>query len=422
MADTPNARARQMEAIQALLYSQNIYLGLANRDIEAALRDARSGSMPTLTPNITVDTPADRDATVTAPGTYSTATLASISFARKLVRATSQVAFLDTIESAGGRNLEAELARAVTAVLNGRLDVLVAGVVSAVSYQTVGTANGNDNKIAVGSNSQYIGHAFPYAETGDAYEAFAKAGLQALALLWNKNLINPIAVGTNAPTPRRAAWVMPSGLALAVVQYLADQGIDLRESIPSRAAVDAGIGGSTEVLSGPWAGLVIIPTNATGVATSSAQWASYVIPIGSSLRAAAFAPYRSPQRFLEGNTAGAAVNRDTYLLRWAGVVPYATRIIQITMRSAASQSDSDVDSADAPVLTSRLGLTTDDHDRLRFVHPEAPSFVSFDLPFEELGIPDEVAQMLADREADAKADQDAANAEAAKPKAAAKAK
>ena len=365
MAETPNSRQNQSDAIQAALYATNAYIdNAAGGDTERALRNARTGTLPVVTPNITVESLADRDATLASP-TYKRMVLSSLNISRKLIRANYSYAILDTIEAAGGNELDRIGAQHLLATLNGRLNVLVAGVISGLTYDSV-NGSGNDNQIAAGNASNFISPTFPYSETGDGYEAIALAGIDAMTLLVDKNIINGgVTVGSGAPSPQ-ADWYLPSGLARGVVRYLIEKG--LAQPIGDAAAVRGSIANGAGVFQGTWATFRIVPTNATGVATSGATWASYVIPRGGVLQAAVMQTFRSAMRYEDGNL-DTLENKFVYNTRWAAAVPFPTRVIQITMHQKSSSEVGE----EPP---SRFGKSTDDEDRIRWVHPDADSFVA----------------------------------------------
>lgn len=411
MAETPNSRENQSDAIQAALYALNAYLdNAAGGDTQRALQNARTGTLPTVTPNITIDTPADRDATLASPS-YKRMALSALNISRKLVRATYGYALLDVVEAAGGRELDRIGAQHLLASLNNRLNVLVAGTVSGLTFDTV-NGSGNDNQIVAGDASNFIASAFPYAETGKGYETFAHAVIDAMVLLWDKNIIAGSSIGSGAPLAQADVFC-PSGLAKGLVRFLIDSG--LGQPIGDRAAVQGTIATGGGILAGTWGTMRVVPTNATGVATSTKTWAAYVIPRGGVLQAAVLNTFVSPQRYEDGNL-DTLENRFAYNTRWAAAVPFPTRVIQITMHQKAS-----VEVGDAPddkhggnVNYSRFGRTTDEHDRIRWVHPDADSFISTDLvDIDALPVPDATKDALQDHIHEANAEVAALNGEVA---------
>lgn len=339
MADSPNARKVFSNDILYNVYRMSVWLNICSRTWEEGLRNATTVAVPELAPNVTVDNPTDADALVAAQSSgYKKAAITAQDIKRELVRATGSINLMHVRESGGGPQIEQRLNEETAQALALNLDTQIAAEVATASHFS--NANNNMIKIGVtGGSGKFINDVFPYnpdganASKAEILEDFADSLLNARVLLAQKNVTDNVVIGSGAPTSDLVA-VMPYGLALNLVKFLRSEGelID-RSSIAGQAAIEAGIA-SLQPFMGRYAGIDIVASDGTGVATNSLSWFSYVVPSGSgALTAAAFPPEVDTQRYGDGTTEGLYEMRRTAIGRWAAKVLRPEHIVRIEVLS-----------------------------------------------------------------------------------------
>lgn len=329
MADSAAAIQIFAQGILYEMFRRSVWVNVGNRMWESTIASAKTGSIPELTPNIQIDSPADRDALAASPQ-YTTASLDKQDWSREFLRATSQMNLLDEIEAAGGATLNRTLMEHFATNLALELDEKVAAKVTGSTFNAA-----NDNAISVGTaGDTFIGRAFPYPAVGadGAGLKLARDGInQAFLKLFEKNVVGGRAIGVAGPS--QVAALMPVGVANNLVDYLESVGeLSTRASIAGQAVANRGILASTAFM-GRYANIDIVATTSLDAPTGTDNWDMYVMPTMSVLAVGAFAPTFDVARFGSGNTAGQFIERRTAIQRWGAKVVRPEHIIRVRIEA-----------------------------------------------------------------------------------------
>ena len=349
MANTGNKRRRYAAALLYLAQQNSVWQQMASDAIGLDFDDALDVLYGDLADNIKARTLADTDALLTGPTDFSAATMSAFTISQAPVQVYGRLPRALTRFSGGGNDAASQWEQRLAAKVAAELDSKFAGVVAGLTYQALSVANGNMNKLSVGTaGSAYLpAGVLPKAtgtDAGDLPAAFASAVLDAIQLLVDKGVVDGTTIGSDGPAGP-VTFIAPTALTrLLVDNARSESALQYVDDIGGRAAVEGTIAGTT-AFEGRWSGCNIVRSNATGVATSAAPWRGYVLPSGGVFKGLAYNAW--VQRVLAENRTDAVADDTVLTHMWGAGVPRPEHVIQIELTQAASVEAAEKAAAEA---------------------------------------------------------------------------
>ena len=310
------------DLIEFEAFRRSVGMGLIYRGLESEFQRARQVVLNRIDDdNIQVDEP-DGAVEAETPPTFETATMATTTYTRALIRGTSQFNVIQTMEGPGPSRLDANLMSRLATKMAIALDDQVFSQITGATYGSAASTG----FVVPGVGQPFSGtNAYGLDRTTGRYKSKGEAQrseeqyYQDLASMMgdaefhyrNNDIMAGELIGDGQPTG--FAFVGPPVIVRGLTEYAKREGVlDMRNSVGTEAVRTSGIL-STMAYSGTISNVDILSTTALKPSGNFASVDGYFVPIGAAVIGGVRPMMWDFGRFGQGNTQGAAVARSTVI-------------------------------------------------------------------------------------------------------------